>query len=75
MLPISTIQKHSSKKGALSHIPLIGSIVKLICDPMLGNSLSLNDGLPKAIRNYVIANPDAFVTKRLLRKLSDSSKK
>lgn len=59
----------------LSHIPLIGVIAKLICDPMLGNSLSLNDGLPKAVQDYRMANPDVFITKRLLRKLTDSSKK
>lgn len=61
--------------GILSYVPLVGDIVKLTCDPMLGNSPSLDEGLPKVVRDYAVAHPDVFITKRLLKEITNGSKK
>lgn len=59
----------------LSCIPFVGVVVKVACDPMLGNSLSLSAGLPQRVRDYSVAHPDVFITKRLLKELMNDHKK
>ena len=61
--------------GILSRLPLAGIIVKLLCDPMLGNGPSLDEGLPQNVREYAVAHPDIFITKRLLKEITSGSKK
>lgn len=61
--------------GVLSKIPLVGSIVKMACDPMLGCSPSLDEGLPPKVRKYIIDYPETFITKRLLREIMSGAKK
>lgn len=56
--------------GILSRIPLAGVVFKMVCDPMLGCSLHLSEGLPRQVTDYAAAHPDIFITKRLLKKLT-----
>ena len=55
--------------GILSRIPLAGAVFKMVCDPMLGCSLHLSEGLPRRVTDYAAAHPDIFITKRLLKQM------
>lgn len=59
----------------LSHIPVVDIIVQILCDPMLFSTPMLMDGLPSEVRDYMVAHPDTFITKRLYKEImSDKSK-
>lgn len=55
-------------------IPLAGAIFKMVCDPMIGCSPSLDAGFPEPLRSYAAAHPDIFITKRLLKKIMSGRK-
>lgn len=59
----------------LSNIPIVGVVIKVMLDPMIGGSQSLNDGLPKAVRDYSLVHKDIFVTKKLFSELIRDRKK
>lgn len=50
-------------------IPLAGTILRLVYDPMLGCPLYMENGLPKELASYMKAHPDVFITKKLLKEI------
>lgn len=58
----------------LSAVPFVGSIVTVLCDPLLSCSPAMDDGLPEQVTDFMEAHPDTFVTKRLLKEIMAGKK-
>lgn len=58
----------------ISHIPVLGPVVRLICEPQMC-SPGMADGVYDPVREYAKLHPDIQITKGLVQKILRESRK